>query len=388
MIILIVYLDNSATTRPRDRVIEEINYMLKESYGNPSSLHRLGFEAEKKVEEARKIIANFLRVKNDEIYFSSGGTESNNIAIQGMINKYKRQGNHIITTSIEHPSVLNIMKHYSASGFDITYLNVDKNGFIDLTELKNSLRESTILVSIMLVNNEIGTIEPIDKVRNIMNENESKALLHVDGIQSFGKVPVDINSWKVDTFSFSGHKIYGPKGVGGLYIRKGLQIDPLVFGGNQEYGLRSGTENVPGIVGMGEAVKIMNENFSKEREYVEQLKKYFIDRVQNEITDIKVNSPVRDDFSPYITNISFVGVRGEVLLHYLEDVGVYVSTASACSSHGKGKSHVLKAIGLNDNQIEGTIRFSFSYLNTKEEIDYVIEELKKSVDEIRKITGR
>lgn len=385
---LIVYLDNSATTKPRDEVIEEMNYMLKESYGNPSSMHRLGFEAEKKEEEARKEIASFLRVKNEEVYFTSGGTESNNIAIQGIINKYKRQGNHIITTRIEHPSVLNIMKYYAANGFDITYLNVDKSGFIDLKELKNSLKESTILVSIMLVNNEIGSIEPIDEVRNIMNEKESRALLHVDGIQSFGKVPLDINKWKVDTFSFSGHKIHGPKGVGGLYVRKGLQIAPLVFGGNQECGLRSGTENVPGIVGMGKAVKIMNENFSIEREYVYQLKRYFIYRVQSEINNIKVNGPARDGFSPYITNISFIGVRGEVLLHYLEAKGIYVSTASACSSHGKGKSHVLKAIGLDDNQIEGTIRFSFSYLNTKEEIDYVIEELKRSVDEIRKITGR
>ncbi|WP_077366889.1 cysteine desulfurase family protein [Anaerosalibacter sp. Marseille-P3206] len=385
---MMVYLDNSATTRPRDEVIEEMNYMLKICYGNPSSLHHLGFQAEKKVEEARKRIANFLKVRNDEIYFTSGGTESNNIAIQGLINKYSRQGNHIITTKIEHSSVLNIMKHYEEEGFKITYLDVDEEGVIDLNQFEECLDDSTILVSIMLVNNEIGTIEPVTQVREIMNKKNSKALLHIDGIQAFGKIPLDLARWNVDTFSFSGHKIYGPKGIGGLYVKKNILLNPIIFGGNQEEGLRSGTENVPGIVGMGKAVEIIDSNFKSESKSVFQLKKYFVERIKEEISNIRVNSLIDDKFSPYIVNISFLNVRGEVLLHYLENKEIYVSTASACSSHGKGKSHVLQAIGRNDNEIEGTLRFSFSYSNTKEEIDYVVEELKKSIDEIRKITMR
>ena len=385
---MMVYLDNSATTRPRDEVIEKMNYMLSDCYGNPSSLHRLGFEAEKKVEEARKVIADFLEVKSDEIYFTSGGTESNNLAVQGLVNKHKRLGNHIITTRIEHSSVLNIMKYYEDKGFRITYLNVDENGFIDLDEFKDCLNDSTILVSIMLVNNEIGTIEPITKARKIMKERQSKAFLHIDGIQAFGKIPLDLARWNVDTFSFSSHKVYGPKGVGGLYVKKDVLLEPIVFGGNQEEGLRSGTENVPGIVGMGKAIEMLNTNFVSESKYVLKLKKYFIERVIKEVPNIKINSLIDDRFSPYIVNISFLDIRGEVLLHYLEDKGIYVSTASACSSHGKGKSHVLQAIGLKDKEIGGTIRFSFSYSNTLEEIDYVVDELKKSVDEIRKITMR
>ena len=385
---MMVYLDNSATTRPRDEVIEKMNYMLSDCYGNPSSLHRLGFEAEKKVEEARKVIADFLEVKSDEIYFTSGGTESNNLAVQGLVNKHKRLGNHIITTRIEHSSVLNIMKYYEGKGFQITYLNVDESGFIDLDEFKDCLNDSTILVSIMLVNNEIGTIEPITKVREIMKERQSKAFLHIDGIQAFGKIPLDLARWNVDTFSFSSHKVYGPKGVGGLYVKKDVLLEPIVFGGNQEEGLRSGTENVPGIVGMGKAIEMLNTNFVSESKYVLKLKKYFIERVIKEVPNIKINSLIDDRFSPYIVNISFLDIRGEVLLHYLEDKGIYVSTASACSSHGKGKSHVLQAIGLKDKEIGGTIRFSFSYSNTLEEIDYVVDELKKSVDEIRKITMR
>lgn len=385
---MIVYLDNSATTRPRDEVIEEMNYMLKTCYGNPSSLHHLGFQAEKKVEEARRVNANFLKVRSDEIYFTSGGTESNNLAVQGIINKNRRLGNHIITTKIEHSSVLNIMKFYEDKGFIITYLNVDENGFIDLEEFKESLNDSTILVSIMLVNNELGTIEPINQVREIMKEKNSKALLHIDGIQAFGKIPLNLGRWNVDTFSFSSHKVYGPKGVGGLYIKKDVLLEPIIFGGNQEEGLRSGTENVPGIVGMGKAVEIINSNFESENKYVFHLKRYFIEKISKEISNIKVNSLIDDRFSPYIVNISFLDIRGEVLLHYLEDKGIYVSTASACSSHGKGKSHVLQAIGFNDKEIEGTIRFSFSYSNTLEEIDYVVEEIKKSVEEIRKITKR
>lgn len=383
---MVIYLDNCSTTRPRDEVIDVMNFMFKECFGNPSSLHSLGFKTEKKIEEARKIIANFLNVRNDEIFFTSGGTESNNIAIQGLVNRYKRRGNHLITSKIEHSSVLNIFKYYESQGFEVTYLDVDEEGNIDLNQLRNSINKDTILISIMVVNNEIGTIEPIKEIRKIIDEEKSEAFLHLDGIQAFGKIPLEIQNWKADTFSFSGHKIYGPKGVGGLYIRKGLNIDPLVYGGRQERGLRSGTENTPGIVGMGKAVEIIGEKFKEESDYVKKLKIYFAEKVNKEINGIKINSSLDEKTSPYILNISFLDIKGEVLLHYLEQENIFVSTASACSVNAEDKSHVLKAIGLKDNEIDGTIRFCFSYENTFEELDYAVEILKKSIDEIREIT--
>lgn len=383
-----VYLDNGATTRPRDEVIDKINYMLKECYGNPSSIHRMGFYAEKEVEKARKVIANYLRVCEDEIFFTSGGTESNNLAVQGIIDRYSRYGNHIITTRIEHSSIMNIFEYYEDKGYEVTYLDVDNKGFIDLDELDSSIDDNTILVSIMLVNNEIGTIQPISQVNDILKKKKSKAKLHVDGIQAFGKVDVNLKGWDIDTFSFSGHKVYGPKGIGGLYVKKGALLSPLVYGGNQERGLRSGTENTPGIVGLGKAVEILNNNQESERKKVSEVRKYFIEQVSKNIEDIRINSPINKRVSPYIVSISFLGIRGEVLVHYLEDNGVYVSTSAACSSHKKGKSHVLKSIGLNDEEIEGTIRFSFSYENNKEQIDYAVKKLKESVDEIRQIIMR
>lgn len=381
-----VYLDNSATTRPREEVIEDMNFMLRESYGNPSSLHRLGFNAEKKVEGSREKISDFLNVSKDEIYFTSGGTESNNIAIQGIINRNRKKGNHIVTTEIEHPSVLNIFKYYEEQGFYVTYLKVDKYGFIDLEKLEEIVNSSTILVSIMLVNNEIGTIEPIEKIKGILDRKNSDAYIHIDGIQALGKIPIEIKEWNIDTFSFSGHKIHGPKGIGGLYVKKGINLSPIAYGGNQEQGFRSGTENVPGIIGMGRAVEIIKNKFEEEKENIVELKNYFYKNIEENIPGIKINSLLNDSFSPYILNISFLGVKGEVLLHFLEDRGIYVSTGSACSSHSKGKSYVLKSIGLNSEEIEGAIRFSFSHFNTKEDMDYVVKELKKSVEEIRQIT--
>ncbi len=383
-----VYLDNCSTTKPRDEVIEEMVYALREEYGNPSSLHRLGLNAEKKINAVRQNIADFLKVDRDEIFFTSGGTESNNFAIQSIINKYCRMGQHIITTRIEHPSVLNVMKNYEAKGYDITYLKVDNKGLISLDELRESIREDTILVSIMQVNNEIGSIQPTWEIKRILEEKGSKALVHVDGVQAFGKIPLNIKKWGIDAFSFSGHKIYGPKGIGGLYLNKGFKLNPIIFGGNQERGLRSGTENVPGIFGLGKAVEIIQKNFDEERERVKELKSYFVDRLKGTIDHIHINGPLGDQASPYILNVSFHYVRGEVLLHYLEDKGIYVSTGSACSSRGIEKSHVLLELGLSDIEIEGAIRFCFSYENTKEEIDYAIEQLKDSVEEIRQITMR
>jgi len=385
---VLVYLDNCSTTKPRDEVIDEINYMLKESYGNPSSLHSLGLKTEKRIEDSRKIIADFLNVRKDEIFFTSGGTESNNIAIQGLVNRYKRKGNHLITTKVEHSSIFNIFKYYENHGFEVTFLDVDDKGNVDLEQLKNEIRKDTILVSIMVVNNELGAIEPVNEIRKIMEEKNSKALLHLDGVQAFGKIPINIRKWKVDTFAFSAHKIYGPKGIGGLYVKKEININPLVYGGQQERGLRSGTENTPGIVGMAKAVEIMGEKFEEERKHVYKLKTYFAEKILKEIEDIKINTSLDEGTSPYILNVSFLYTKGEVLLHYLEDKGIYVSTASACSSNAEDKSHVLKAIGLNENEIEGAIRFCFSYENTYKELDYTVEVLKRSVDEIRQIVKR
>jgi len=384
----LIYLDNCSTTRPREEVATVIAKSLLEDFGNPSSLHRLGIRAEKKIKEARAIISNFLNVEDREIYFTSGGTESNNLAIQSFVRKLSKKGMHIITTKIEHPSVLNTMKFYEKQGFEITYLDVDDKGYISLSQLENSMRDDTILVAVMHVNNEIGIVEPIMEIGRIIKDKNPNTIFHVDGIQGFGKVDIELKLGKVDSYSFSGHKVHGPKGIGGLFIDRKHDIEPVIFGGNQERGIRSGTENLTGIIGFGEAVRLATENYVKEREHVKELKSYFADKIKAEIKDIRLNSRLDDKSSPYILNISFLDTRGEVLLHYLEENGIYVSTSSACSSRGTEKSHVLKSIGLGNREIEGAIRFCFSYENVKEEMDYTVEKLKASVSEIRQIILR
>jgi len=381
-----IYLDNCSTTRPRREVIDEMVEALQNDYGNPSSLHRLGLKAEKRLEHSRQVIADVLKVKPEEIYFTSGATESNNLAISSIIDKYSRFGKHIITTAIEHPSVYNVIKKFEERGYDVTYLKVNENGIISLDDLANSIRDDTILISIMQVNNEVGSIQPTWKVKDIIKERNSKAILHVDGVQAFGKIPIKLKAWGIDAFSISGHKLHGPKGIGVLYIDSKLKVNPIIYGGGQERGFRSGTENVPGIIGLGKAVELMDKNFEKEQNHVRDLKLYFIDRLQ-EIDKIRINSPYEYS-SPYILNVSFEHVRGEVLLHYLEKKGIYVSTTSACSSKSHKGSRVLRELGLTDSQIEGAIRFCFSYEITKEDIDYTIDVLKDSVKEIRQVTMR
>lgn len=383
-----IYLDNCATTRPRDAVVNVMMNSLKDDYGNPSSLHRLGLNAEIKIKNSRNVIAEYLKVNRNELYFTSGGTESNNIAIQGIVKKYGARGKHIITTKIEHPSIHNIMKYYETKGYNITYLNNDEMGNIDLNQLKESITSDTILVSLIHVNNEIGVIQNIKEVRKILNDSGSNAILHLDGVQSFGKIDFSLKGLGVDTYSFSGHKVHGPKGIGGLYINSKLNLPPVVLGGNQENGIRSGTENLTGIIGFGEAVSILYENFKEESEHVFNIKQYLSKRIVEEIDDIKINTSLDYNSSPYILNISFRNIRGEVLLHYLEDKEIYVSTTSACSSKGTKKSNILKSIGLTDNEIEGTIRFCFSYEISKEDIDYTMDILKSSIKEIRQIIMR
>jgi len=384
----LIYLDNCSTTKPRAEVVSAMAEALTMDFGNPSSLHRLGIRTEKKIKEAREIISKYLKVDSKEIYFTSGGTESNNIALQSIIRKLSRKGKHIITTKIEHPSILNVLKYFEENEYSVTYLDTNKEGYINLDDLAEAIREDTILVSIIHVNNEIGAMQNIRGIKEVINNSISKPLLHLDGIQSFGKVDFSLKSLDVDTYSFSGHKVYGPKGIGGLYINKRLKLNPIVFGGNQESGLRSGTENVPGIIGFGESVRILSLNSKIEGERVHDLKLYMANRVISEIEDVKINTSLDNTSSPYILSITFRRTRGEVLLHYLEDKDIYVSTSSACSSKGTTKSHVLRAINLTDKEIEGTIRFCFSYEITKDDIDKTMEALKVSVEEIRGIIGR
>lgn len=383
-----IYLDNCSTTLPREEVIDLMTKSLKEDFANPSSLHSLGLKSEKKIRSSRETIAEFLNVHRDEIYFTSGGTESNNIAVQSMVKKMENRGKHIISTRIEHPSVLNTIKHYEEEGFEVSYLDVDSKGQISLEDFAKHLREDTILVSIMHVNNEIGSIEPIEKIRDILKEKNSQALFHVDGVQGFGKVDISLKDYGIDAYSFSGHKIYGPKGVGGLYIDRNAKLSPIIYGGNQEMGLRSGTENLNAIIGLGEATRLIRENFKEEREYAQILKEYMVEKINENIDDIRVNTSLDETSSPYILNISIKNIRAEVLLHYLEMEEIYISTSSACSSRGTDKSHVLKAIGLDDNYIEGTIRICFSHDIRRQDLDYTIEKMKKSVEEIRRIMMR
>ena len=382
-----IYLDNCATTRIRKEVLEELYESFNDSFANPSSLHRLGLKTEKKIKESREIIADYLKVDSKEIFFTSGGTESNNLAIQSITKNSLRKGNHIITTKIEHPSVLNIMKDFEEKGLNITYLEVDNDGRIDTEQLENCISQDTILISIIHVNNEIGTIQDIKRINEIIEERNPNTLLHLDGVQSFGKIDFDLRQLGVDTYSFSGHKVHGPKGIGGLYVRRGLKLNPIIFGGNQESGLRSGTENVQGIIGLGAAVRILSSNSEKESKHIADLKSYISKRLLEEIDYIKINTPLYDS-SPYILNVSFLYTKGEVLLHYLEEKDIYVSTGSACSSKGHDKSHILLAIGLGNQEIEGSIRICFSYENTMGDIDCVVDCIKESVKDIRKIMMR
>lgn len=383
-----IYLDNCSTTRPRKSVVEKMSDSMMDYFGNPSSLHRLGLKSEMKIKEIREEIADYLGVSSKEIYFTSGGTESNNICIQSIIEKNKNKGKHIIVSKVEHSSVINIAKEYEKRGFRVSYLDVDCNGLVDISKLEELIDEDTILVSIMHVNSELGSISPVESIGDIIKKKNPNTLYHVDGVQGFCKIAIKLKLWNVDAYSFSGHKIYGPKGIGGVYIDESLKIDPIIYGGNQERGLRSGTENTTGIIGLGEAVHLMIKNHDKEIKHIESLREYFISEISREIDDIKINNSMDEISSPYIVNISIRNTRGEVILHYLEDKDIYISTSSACSSNGTEKSHVLKAIGLTDNEIEGTIRVCFSYENTKDELDKTIAVLKDTVLEIREIMMR
>ena len=380
-----IYLDNSATTKPYKEVIEKMVYALSTDYANPSSLHKKGIEVEKNIKEIRRNIARTLGVKDKEIYFTSGGTESNNAIIRGVVALNKKRKNHIISTVIEHPSVLNTLKDLEEEGFEVTYLNVDKYGKINLEELKQAIKPTTCLVTIMHVNNEVGSIQPIQEIGKYLKTLNDKVYLHVDAVQSYSKINFKPSRYNIDFMSVSGHKLHGPKGIGFMYIRENNRIKPMLTGGGQEIGIRSGTENTPGIYGLGEAINIINQNLDEKIEKIANLKNLLKNEIVKNIDDIKINSP--EDGVCHILNISFRGVKGEVLLHYLEQKKVYVSTGSACSSKKKG-SHVLNAMELTPDEIEGAIRFSLSDLNTEEEILEAAKIVKESVEDLRMIIRR
>ncbi|MBE7054260.1 MAG: cysteine desulfurase [Ruminococcaceae bacterium] len=373
-----IYLDNSATTLPYDEVVNVVCESMKTLYANPSSLHKKGKEAEEKVNVARKYIAQKINAKEDELYFTSGGTESNNIAILGAARKNKRNGNKIITTRVEHPSVLECFKALSLEGFECVYLDVDEEGIVDINQLKNEIDKNTVLVSIMAVNNETGAKMPIEKIGEIIKEKNPDCLFHTDCVQAFGKIQIDVEKSKIDFLSVSAHKIGGPNGVGALYIRKKINILSPSYGGGQEKGIRSGTVNVSGILGFEKACEI---TFSKNTNHKE-LKEYFLNEILK-LKNISVNSP--KESVDNILNVSFVGVKSEVLLHVLESKGIYVSSGSACSSHKKEAGYVLSAMGRKPNEQDSAIRFSFGPDLTKEDVDYVLDVLNKEIPVLRKI---
>ncbi|MCQ2548191.1 MAG: cysteine desulfurase [Clostridia bacterium] len=396
-----IYLDNSSTTKPYDEVCKKMAEALSLNWGNPSSLHKLGFTAEKELKEARKIIADTLGKNPEEIYFTSGGTEADNMFIQGMAYAKARSGLSLITSNVEHPAALEAFKTLDAErdGFKVTYLPVDNRCMLSRDAFIEALNPDTTVISVMCVNNESGVIFPINEMAKIVKEynqaNGTNIMLHTDAVQAYGKL--DVENLKVDAMSISSHKIHGPKGVGALYMAKNAHLIPILYGGGQEKNVRPGTENMPGIIGFGEAAKILHRDFEENGKKMATVRNYLLAGIKSEIKDIIINSPeeVRRDASklgfddyysvPSVLNVSFLGTRGEVLLHTLEQDDIYISTGSACSSNKSGDSHVLQAMGLNHKEIEGALRFSFNEFNTTEEMDIVLDKLKAAVSKFRKL---
>lgn len=378
-----VYFDNSATTAVLEPVKEIVIKTMTEDYGNPSARHKKGLAAEQYVKEAADIIANTLKVSSKEIVFTSGGTESNNMAVIGTAMANKRAGNHIITTAIEHASVYNPMAYLEEQGFFVTYLPVDSQGHISLKDLEEAIRPDTILVSVMYVNNEIGAIEPVEEISKIIKKKNPAILFHVDAIQAYGKFIIRPKRQGIDLLSVSAHKIHGPKGVGFLYADQRVKVLPLIHGGGQQKGRRSGTENVPGIAGLGLAAKLAYKDHSEKLKAMTEIKDYMIERL-GELSGVTVNSLPGEQSAPQILSASFEGIRSEVLLHALEEKGIYVSSGSACSSNQPSVSQTLKGIGLRTELIDATLRFSFGLFNTKEEVDICVEALKEQLPLLRR----
>lgn len=381
------YLDNSATTSCSKAATEKMVELLTQDYGNPSSMHMKGVIAEKYITEAKKKIAKTLKVDEKELIFTSGGTESNNLAIIGSALANKRAGMHVITTSIEHASVTNPFIWLSENGFEVTYLGVDAYGQVKIEELKAAIRPDTILVSIMHVNNEIGALQPIEEIGKTIKAVNPKCLFHVDAIQSYGKMTIFPKKWNVDMLSVSGHKIHGPKGSGFLFIKDKTKVKPLIHGGGQQKGMRSGTENVPAIAGLAVAAEEMYQSLDENRNHLFALRDYFVEEVEK-LDGVSVNGKKDHDSAPHIVSVSIEGVRAEVILHTLEDRNIYVSAGSACSSNKPAISSTLQSIGLKKELLDSTVRFSFSIHTTKEELDYALDVMRETIPMLQKYTRR
>lgn len=383
-----IYLDNSATTRAYECVGDLVRKVLCEDYGNPSSMHAKGVSAENYIKEAKERLAKIWKVQEKEIFFTSGGTESDNLALIGAARANQRAGKHLITSSIEHPAIINTMRYLEEEeGFRVTYLPVDKYGRIKLDALQEALCEETILVSIMYVNNEVGSVQPIQEAASIVKAYNKDILFHVDAVQGFGKYQIHPKKLKVDMCSISGHKIHGPKGIGALYIDSHVKIKPIMFGGEQQKNIRSGTENVPAIAGLGLAAKKIYEDLDKKVAAMHELKQHFIEGV-TKLPDTTIHGLYDETSAPHIISVGFAGVRSEVLLHALEDKGIYVSSGSACASNHPQISGVLKGIGAKQEFLDATLRFSMSEFTTLEEIDYTLDTLYNIVPMLRKYTRR
>ena len=390
---MLVYLDNSATTRQYDEVTDVMSRAMRENFGNPSSLHSLGLKAEKEVKNARKILAQSLGAGEEEVFFTSCGTESDNTVLMGAAQAKKRRGKKIIVSAVEHPAILEPAKKLESMGFEVAYIGVDKQCRLNMESLKNAVTDDTILISVMGVNNETGTIMPIEEIARFKEEynrtHGTNIWLHTDAVQAFGKIPVNLKKeYKgVDFLSASAHKIHGPKGMGLLYVKKGLNLAPFLLGGGQERHLRSGTENTPGIAGFGKAAELAMGDFDERIRKMSAARERLLEQIRSEIKDIRINSPEGEEACPSVLNVSFLGTRGEVLLHTLEQDGIFVSTGSACfSNHSSAKgSHVLNAMGLTPKEIEGAIRFSFSEFNTEEEMDFTADKVKAAVARFRRL---
>lgn len=384
----LIYLDHAASTPVLQEIINEMIPYLGNLYGNPSSIHTYGIKSKIAVQIARRRVASLIGAKPSEIFFTSGGTESDNLALKGIcksIRKSQNIKNHIITSSIEHDAILETCRYLEKDGFTVTYLNVDKNGIIDKTELKNHLTEKTALVSLMLANNEIGVIQPVKEFSETVHGFDKIIIFHSDAIQAVGKIPINVKELGLDSLSLSSHKINGPKGVGALYVREKVNFEPLIQGGGQELTIRSGTENVPGIVGFGKASEISMINLKDNSQYLYSLRDYLIKRINEEISGKMLNGSLESRL-PNNVNFTFLGINGEDLLIKLDEDGILASTGSACSANRQKESHVLKAIGLNHEEISGSIRFTLGIQNTIEDLEKTIIVLKNRITELRKFS--
>ncbi|MCF0132886.1 MAG: cysteine desulfurase [Blautia sp.] len=381
------YFDNSATTRCYDEVKDIVIQTMTEDFGNPSAMHQKGVEAERYVKESAAILAKLLKVNEKEIFFTSGGTESDNLALIGAAMANQRSGNHIVTTAVEHAAVLQPMEFLRRQGFELTILPVDKRGVLEPGALKEALRPDTILVSVMYVNNEVGSVMPVDEIAKTVHEMSPKALFHVDAIQGFGKYVIHPKKAGIDLLSVSGHKIHGPKGVGFLYVNSKVKVQPQMLGGGQQNGMRSGTDNVPGIAGLGKAAYISYLDRSQKNEHLYRLKEQLVNGLVEMEQVVIHGMPVREG-APHIVSACFSGIRSEVLLHTLEERGIYISAGSACSSHKRKPSAVLTAMGLEPADIACTVRFSFAEENTPEEVDYTLGVLREVLPMLRRYSRR